>query len=175
MRRSLIYTLFVIGLILLPLSVFTFLIPYLFNSSEGTIEVNWANPMGLKMNNLEEGDGMKVSYQAEINVSLYLLTREEANEFRAPHFYKDPLPDPISEGSNGTVEIDIQDRGDYELLFLPKEPFNTFNVDYDLERDLNRERTVFIFSGICLILTSMVLVILGSVLLKRSNNAIMHK
>ena len=175
MRRKLIFVLFITGVILIPLAGLSFSMPYLFNSSKGTIEVDWGNPTGLKFNGLSKGDNLKISYTSEIEVNLYLLTEDQANEFRAPIFYKEPLPDPLIKGTNGSIEIDIAEDGDYELLFLPDEVFDTFKVDYELERYLKKEISIYILSGIGLILTSLVLVILGSVLLKRSNIEVMHK
>lgn len=175
MKKGPIYALFIIGIILLPITFLTFSYPYIFNSSHGAIEVNWANPTGLKLNDVTKGDKIEISYGSEINVSMYMLTREEANEFRSPSFYKEPLPEPLISGKNATVELEIEENGDYELLFLPDEPSRTFDVDYDLKRDLKGEKAIYFLSGIGLLLTSLILIVLGSVLIKRVDKEVMQK
>jgi hypothetical protein len=122
-----------------------------------------------------KGDKIEISYRSEINVSMYMLTREEANEFRSPSFYKEPLPESLINGKNATVELEIEENGDYELLFLPDEPSRTFDVDYDLKRDLKVEKAIYFLSGTGLLLTSLILIVVGAVLIKRIDKEVMQK
>ena len=144
MRKRKIYFLFAIGLILIPIAGLTFSLPYIFNTSKGTIEVNWGNPTGLKLNGVSKGDKIDLTYSAEIEVNVFLLTKDEANEFRSPSMYKDPLPQPLMSGVNGTLKIEIAENGDYELLFLPDGIFNTFEVDYEVERYIKKEISIYV-------------------------------
>jgi hypothetical protein len=175
MKRSMIYVIFIIALMLLPPSGLSFLSPFIFNNSKGTIEVNWGNPTGLKLNSVLKGDKIKLLYNSDMEINVYLLTKDQASEFRAPSIYKDPLPEPLISGNNGTLEIEFTEAGDYELLFLPDRVFNTFEVEYEIERFIKKEISIYILSGICLLLTALMLVVLGTVLIKRQNNEVMHK
>jgi hypothetical protein len=174
--KTVIYSIIIIvGVILLPISFITGIIPLLNNTSEGVLDVNWANPVGIKVNRLSEGDKLNITYQSNLNVSLYLITREEANEFRSPEYYKDPLPQPVVSGKNGSADLSIIRDGDFEILFLPNEASTTFKVNYAIDRDIKSERQVFTFSGIVLFLTSIILIVLGTVLIKRMKKPVMHK
>lgn len=175
MSRRVYISLMIFGLLLILLSVIVLIIPFTFSTSEGSIEVNWANPVGIKINGLSKEDSLDISYNADLNVSLYLLTRREAEEYRSPLFYKDPLPDPIQTGRNGSVDIKIEKNGDYELLFLPEEPSTSFKVNYTIDRDIQREKQVYYLSSGGLFLTSMVVIVLGVVLSKRGKMEDMHK
>jgi len=163
--------LMVSGGVFLLAGVLALLVPFFLNDIEGTIEVNWANPVGIQMKNLQKGDRFDIQYSSEANVSLYLLTDDQANEYRSPAMDKQPLPDPLFTGREGKVDVRIEKDGDYEVLFLPDEPARVFKVDYKVDRSLVRERSIFIISSIGLFLTSMILFILGYVLLKRTTNA----
>lgn len=175
MRRKILYSVLLLGLFLLPISGLTMASPFIFNSTEGTLEVNWANPVGLKFVHLEEGDRLDLTYSSTINVSIYFLRRERANEFRSPSFYKDQLPEPMISGRSGSIKIEVEDEGDYEILFLPEEASNTFKVEYSLKRSLQREILVYSLSAIGMLLTSAILIVLVIVLLKRANNEVMNK
>jgi hypothetical protein len=175
MNKRVYTSILVFGLLFIILSVIVLIIPFTFNRSEGSIDVNWANPVGIKIDGLRKGDSLDLTYNAELNVSMYLLTRKEAEEYRSPLFYKEPLPDPIFKGRNGSLEIEIEKGGDYEILFLPEEPSTTFKLNYTIDRDIQREKQVYFLSAGGLFLTSMVLIILGIVLSKNSKMEDMHK
>ena len=174
--KTVIYTIIiVVGIILLPISFYTGIIPLLNNSSEGVLDVNWANPVGIKVNSLSQGDKLNITYRSDLNVSLYLITREEANGFRSPDLYKDPLPQPVVSGKNGSADLSVTRDGDFEILFLPNEASTTFKVNYTIDRDIKSERQVYTFSAIALFLTSIIMIVLGIVLIKRVKKPVMHK
>lgn len=169
-RRSTII-LTVSGSVFLLAGILTLLVPFLLSDLEGTLEVNWANPVGIQMKNLQKGDRFDIEYSSETNVSLYLLTDDQANQYRSPAMDKDPLPDPLMTGKEGEVEVTIEKNGDYEVLFLPEEPARTFTVDYNVDMSLTRERSIFIISSMGLFITSLILFVLAFVLWKRMKNA----
>ncbi|MGA1866384.1 MAG: hypothetical protein ACMUFK_02820 [Thermoplasmatota archaeon] len=166
---------YVIGIVMVPVSILISVYPILFNEIDGTIDVNWAAPVGIKMDRLSKGDRFDIDYSSEINVSLYLLTSRQANQYRSPFFYKEPLPEPISVGDQGSIEVVINESGDYELLFLPNEPSMTFTVEYELQRSIFRERIMFILSGAGLLLTSLIFIVLGFVLGRRDEKHVICK
>ncbi|MGA1819519.1 MAG: hypothetical protein ACMUHU_00770 [Thermoplasmatota archaeon] len=170
MGRKLPKVLLVSGCVSFLAAIMVILVPVLLSDLEGSIEVNWANPVGIQMKGLQKGDSFEVEYSSDINVSLYLLTDDQANEYRSPALYKDPLPDPLVTDREGSVTVHIEEDGDYEILFLPEEPARTFTVDYKVDRSLVMERSAFLISSIGLFLTSIIFLVLGVVLLKRTSN-----
>lgn len=166
---------FMVGIVMVPLSIFTSIYPVLFDEIDGKIDVNWAAPAGIKLDGLRKGDRFEIGYSSDINVSLYLLTSRQANDYRSPLFYKEPLPEPIAMGKRGSAEVEINDSGDYELLFLAREPSTTFTVEYGLQRSIFRERTMFILSGTGLLMTSLIFITLGFVLGRRDEKHVICK
>ena len=164
MNKPLIISLLVIGILLIPVSLFVITKPYRLEPSKGEIEINWANPVGVKLNDLKKNDELTMTYISDINTSVYFITRDQAHHHRSPSIYKDPLPDPVMTGKNGSIDVTVLRDDDYEFLFLPEEPSRIFNVEYSLDRDLMREKQVYIFSGISIILTSLILIVLAIVL-----------
>ena len=175
MRNRVSIVLLISGILLLILSVGTILLPFIASDVSGTIEVNWANPVGIKMDDLREGDSFDLTYRSDINVSLYFISREQANEYRSPSLNKKPLPQPIISGDEGEVDISVETDGDYELLFLAEEPARTFEVDYEMDRSLPRERAIFIMAGTGLLMTSLVFIVLGIVLSKKGKKQVICK
>jgi hypothetical protein len=79
---------------------------------------------------------------------------------------KEPLPPPLSSGTEDSVTIEVENDSDYEIMFIPD---NTYypgyqiennegsylvHVEYDLERSVRREMVGFLIYGISLLILS---------------------
>ncbi|MBN1389935.1 MAG: hypothetical protein JXA22_04765 [Candidatus Thermoplasmatota archaeon] len=177
MKSAFHISLIITGILLFLTSIFTSAYPFIFDEVDGKIDVNWTDPVGIRMNRLSKGDVIILEFRSEVNINLYLLTFEQAREYRSPVLYKEPLPQSLACGKEGKVNITIEKNGDYELLFIPGEPLTsfTYRVDYRMHVSLLREILLFLFSGMGLLLTSVIFIVLAIVLEKRKGNQVISK
>ncbi|MGA1848943.1 MAG: hypothetical protein ACMUHB_06350 [Thermoplasmatota archaeon] len=183
MRRSSILGLFVLSMVLMASGAFAIAYPHIFSTSKGELSVYQVSPVGIQIDRLAEGDSLHLWYSSDNPVGVYLMKRALADEFRSPKMDKEPLPPPISEGTEGSVSIEIQEGGDYEILFIPENPYSpeyqvagedgsyVVHVEYELERSVKREIVGFLVYGISLIILSVGSGVVGYLGYKRSRTA----
>ena len=147
--------------ILLSLSGFSFIIWLSPDHEEGTLNVDWNAPKGIKFNNMQNGDKIIMEYRTDSSLSLYFLTQKQAQEYRSSRFYKEDLPTPLIEGKNGKVEITVDKAGDYELLLWNESFTSDHSVEYEFTVRSTRGRFLSITASIVLLFISiMILMIL---------------
>ncbi len=173
--------------LMLITSFFCIAFPFIFNRTDGTLKIDILEPVGIQIDDLWKNDDIIIDFRSEIPMEVYFLTRDEANEYRSPTFYKSPLPDPIFVGSSGRIIIEIPKKDDYEILFIPgmnlsetseindTNPGNAdlsrVKVDYEMERHVMREIIGFMIYG-----TSLFIFSSGSLIIRhlRSKNRKNH-
>ncbi|MFW3146740.1 MAG: hypothetical protein ACMUIE_08020 [Thermoplasmatota archaeon] len=139
---------------------------------KGSLEPHWSSPKGIRLSDAREGDDFTIEYSASENVSVYLLTKDQADEMRSPRFYKEPLPTPLFEGNNCKLKTEFGSSGDYEIVFLPVDGSFDFNVDYRIS-GLRTDNTIYIISAVGLIVLSVILIVY-SLTIRRVNRKIGH-
>lgn len=158
----------ILSVSLFLLSILAFSFPYIKAKEEGTINIHWSNPKGLRLNGLEKGDKIHLEYKADSNLSVYLLTEDEADDYRRPLFYRTDLPSPEFTGKEGEFTIDIDKDADYEIMFLNGSFTTDHEVKYTLITSTQREKRISCISGSSLLLLSLCVIILIIVLKKRN-------
>lgn len=142
--------------ILIIFSILSFIFPYVKQPQKGDLKVNWSAPRGLLLNDMRDGDSIDLEFSSDEELDIYLITRQQGNEFRSPSFYKDPLPDPIYTGAEGELHIEIDSDADYELLLWNQSLTSSIDIEYSILKDSQKERNISFISGSCLVLLAMI-------------------
>lgn len=101
---------------------------------EGQMEVNVTYPKGISLRNMKEGRSLDLRYSSEFELSVYLLTEDQANDLRQPSYFKDPdLPPSLHTGREGSIKIEIERPGTYELMLYNESFTRNVIVDYGLD------------------------------------------
>lgn len=101
---------------------------------EGQTEVNVTYPRGISLRNMKEGRSIDLRYSSEYELGVYLLTEAQADDLRRPSFFQDPdLPPSIHNGREGSINIEIERSGTYELMFYNESFTRNVMVDYALD------------------------------------------
>jgi len=160
-------TLAAVSVILLVCSIFAIVYPFIFNTTQGEIEVHQSPPVGIQINNLADGDRLELEYNADRPVEVYFIRRSLADEYRSPRMDKEPLPEPVYTGSEGKLTLHVQYKGDHEIFFLPdiersvsEDPEGNIVsmviiIEYSLERSVRREIIGFTIYGASLMILSL--------------------
>ena len=157
MQRIVKVIMVIISLILIMGSILSFIFPIIKNDINDTLEIHWSNPKGIRFNDLSEGDEIHVDFRShESEISIYLLTQDQADDLRSPAFYKEDPPDPIYTGKEGETTIIITKDGDYELLFWNTSFRKDHYIDYSIRTDTQKERTISFISGTSLLLIAII-------------------
>lgn len=143
------------GTAIVVISMCSFIFSFYNIQNKGTLDINWSTPKGIRYQRLLEGDRIEISFSSDENLSVYLLSFEEAEEYRSARMYKDPLPQPIFAGKRGEITIIIKKEGDYELLFWNESFSSDHRLDYEIHI-YSRDRVIFLRSvSIILLLTGL--------------------
>lgn len=127
---------------------------------EGTLNIDWNAPKGIKFSDMRNGDEIFIEYRADSSLSLYFVTQEQAAEYRSSSFYKKELPTPLTDGNNGKYNIVIDKDGDYELLFWNESFTRDHNVEYEFTISSKREGFLTITASIVLLFISIMILII---------------
>jgi hypothetical protein len=157
-------------LFLLILSIFAFLFPVYKPPLEGELTVKWSRPSGIQFNDLREGDRLEIWFRSDADVGIYLITHEQADEFRSPSYYKDPLPEPLITDIEGDVEITIEKDGDFEILFWNESFTRDHRIEYRIDSRLSRDLTISLVSGSSLLLLAAVPIVIWVLIKKREGS-----
>lgn len=157
-------------LFLLILSLFAFLFPVYKPPLEGELTIKWSRPSGIQLNDLRENDRLDIWFRSDADVSVYLITREQADELRSPSYYKDPLPAPLITDIEGEVEVKIEEDGDFEILFWNGSFRRDHRVEYSVDTRLGKDLTISIVSGTSLLLLAAVPPVVWVLIRRRERN-----
>jgi hypothetical protein len=135
---------------------------------KGQMNLEWSMPKGLRFSNLKDGDRMDIEYNADTELSVYILKQDQADEFRSPSFYKDPLPEPVYTGKNGDITVDIEDDGDYEVLFFNESFSSDHEVKYTVRTHFRKDTRIAMISGSSILFITLLLTIV--IVIKRKYN-----
>ena len=144
-------------LLLLPITI---LFPEFSGNFDRTLDVpaDETGYRGLRLNDMRSGDKVDISYRSNADLRMYLLTREEADHFRSITFEEKILGKPITSGYRGEENIEIDEEGDYEMVFWN----DTFPLGTQVEckGQIHRQRDVNIsrISTISLCLISLLII-----------------
>lgn len=165
--------LIVIGIIMLISSIIPLILLIKDNDFHGRIEPNWANPTGIQISDIPDGTVAEFEYSATEKVYIYLLSREQALNYRSPEYYKEPLPDPIDINNSGKVSLSFTKGGDYEILVLPFDGTFDFECSYTI-RGIEMDTSPLYFSCISTVVSGLLLIIFG-ITFRRMNQKIGHE
>jgi hypothetical protein len=173
MKVKYVFTMIFISILLLGGSILSFTYPVLKWDIEGTLDVAWSNPKGVRFNDLSKGDTMTVTFDCTSDeIGVYLLSQEQADEFRSPAFYKDPLPPPEILLKEGSVELEIPKDGDWEVLFWNESFTTDKEIEYSIDTDFRKDRTISLVSGTSLLILALIPVTL--ILISRTRERKSH-
>lgn len=164
-RRTIIYIL--VTTALLSFSIFAFIFPTVKPPLEGEFTIKWSRPSGLRFDDLKRDDTLKIHFECDLSVGIYLLPKATAEEFRSPSFYKEPLPPPNFVEKEGDILITVTEDGDYELLFWNESFTSDHTIKYSIRTHLHKDFTISIISGTSLLFLSCVPPVIW--FLKRNN------
>ncbi len=157
MHRNTMVILIILTILLIIGSIFSFFSPIINNDMDGTLDVHWSNPKGIRFNDLSSGDEIYVDFRShDSEISIYLLTQDQADDLRSPAFYKDDLTDPVYTGKEGKITIIIRNNGDYEILFWNTSFRKDHSIDYSIRTDTKKDRNISIISGTSLMLIAII-------------------
>lgn len=144
-------------LLLLPITI---LFPEFSGNFDRTLDVpaDETGYRGLRFNDMRSGDNVDISYRSNADLRMYLMTREEADEFRRITFEEKILGEPITSGYMGEENIEIDENGDYEMIFW-NETF-PLGTQVECEGQIHRQKDVNIsrISTISLCLISLLII-----------------
>ena len=146
-----------ISVLFLLLSVPLFVMSSKGGREEGDLTVRWASPKGVRFKDLSSGDELDIEFRADGNLSVYLLTWDEADELRSPSYYKEPIAEPYFNGTDGRFLLVVPAEGDYEVLFWNESFRKDHSVWYSIElksERVDRFMAFMVITGIFFVLIS---------------------
>lgn len=123
----------IVALIMIIGSFFPLIDIFTDDEMEGTLEPNWANPTGVQLKDVVPHSSIELNYNATEIVMIYLVTIDQAIEYRSPKWEKTPLPEPVHVSSEGDVRISFGNDTDYEILVLPEDGSFDFEFSYSVQ------------------------------------------
>ena len=141
-------------IIILLMALLAFTFPYIKRPIDGSLEVSWARPKGIRFNGMSQGDVIHLRYTCDNDIGIYLLDQDHAEEYRSPLYEKRPLPDPVYTGHEGDISIVVDSGGDKELLFWNESNRAAHRVQYSISTKMKLERNISVISGTSLLIIS---------------------
>jgi len=145
------------------------------NVRSGSLKISVTGTRGVWLGHLVRGSVVTGSYQADSALKVYLLTDQEAEEWRDPSYYHEiELPEPMATGRNGSFKIRIDESGSYEVLFW-NESFNkNHDVSYRIGTGKRIREAPFITSMLSLTLITTVLAVIAYMRDRRKGHPLDH-
>ncbi len=151
----------ILGAVIFILGSAIMIVPHLMEPREGSLRINPSSPSGIRAPYMVKGDRIDLRYSSDDELSVYLLTADEANGVRSPSYYKDPLPSPIHTGRKGDIAIEIEEKGDYEILLWNESWRTVHDVEYTVDIHSSKDIIASLYFGIPISLTGSVMILIS--------------